>query len=618
MKRRLVAYTVGVAVLVAVLVARKHLPVAHAATNPNNLQRGGAPAYPGCALGPGLTFCDQAPGTASSQGVFGVINGVPVTNVSLSVTAIPGLAANFAPGDFTITGNTCTGNLPANQGCAFSASFTPTTTGLRQAALMVTDSAGDEAIFNVEGMGTNLFVAPPVQPACEWDNALTYCAQAFGTASAAETFTITAGAAGASGINVALVATPGLSGEFNSADFTIVANTCGALAAFQSCTVGVEFTPRTDGLRAAALTAADSAGDATQVYLVGHTTSSIALAFAVGGLPQCSEGSLFQYCNQPIGGSSPAITFRFQNTSGTQLTGLTIPSASPNSDFKVSSTSCAATLAANATCDISIEFTPQQVGLRQDSITLTDAEGDSTAVDLAGVGDNYSLQLPNTQDMETSVVAGGAAMVNAQVMPDSVFGINREQVTFTCPLNLPVNTSCAITPCPASITARTAINFQIVFTTSSATVVAPVPVGACSGYGPQSSSASPRPAEPQLSTPREPGTAARPPRWAAARFFALLFGAMGALNILAIAVARLRGKSSLRVGWRWAVFACAGAVVTAILAGCGGQGGTKSTSTSATPAGTTTLVLQGNSLDGSSNPLNTGRSLNVVLNVTAR
>jgi hypothetical protein len=607
-RRRLVVCTAGVAVLVAFAVARKHPPVAHAATSPDNLQRGGAPAYPGCALGPALTFCDQASGTGSTQGVFGVINDVPVTNVSLSVAAIPGLVANFAAGDFMITANTCTGNLAANQGCAFSALFTPTTTGLRQAALMVTDSAGDKATFNVEGTGTNLFVAPPVQSGCAWDNAFTYCTQTLGTASATETFPIMAGAAGASGINVTFVATPGLSGEFDSADFTIVANTCGALAAFQSCTVGVEFTPRTAGLRAATLTAIDSAGDATQVYLAGRTNSSIASTFAVGAFPPCPEGSFVQYCNQPIGGSSPAITYRFQNTSGSQLTGLTIPSASPNTDFKVSSTSCAATLPANATCDLSIEFTPQKAGLRQDSITLTDAQGDSMAMDLAGVGDDYGLQLPSTQNMEISVVAGGAAAFNAQVIPDSVFGINGEQVMFVCPPNLPVNTSCAITPCPASITAGTATNFQIVFTTSSATKVAPVPTGGCSGYGPQLTAASPAPAEPRHSVPRNPR--------AGVRFLALLFGVMGALTFLAIAADWLCGKSSLRAGWRWAVFACAGTIAVAFLAGCGSQGGTKSTS--ATPAATSTLKIQGNALDASGNPLNTGRSLNVILNVTAQ
>jgi len=275
-QRRLAVCAAEVVTLVAFAVACKYPPVAHAATSPDNLQRGGSPAYPGCALGPALTFCDQAPGTGSSQGVFGVINDVPVTNVSLSVAPIPGLAANFAVGDFTITGNTCTGSLAANQGCAFSVSFTPTTTGLRQAALIVTDSAGDKGIFNVQGTGTNLYLAPPGQPGCAWDNAFTYCSQALGTASATETFAITAGTGGASGINVALVATLGLSGEFNSADFTIVANTCGALAAFQSCTVGVEFNPRTAGLRAATLTVADSAGDASQVYLAGGTTSTSA------------------------------------------------------------------------------------------------------------------------------------------------------------------------------------------------------------------------------------------------------------------------------------------------------------------------------------------------------
>ena len=625
MRRLLAICAVAVAILAAVAVARNNTPIAHAAaSNPGNLlliatER----AQSGCPLGPAFTFCDQVPATQGPASRFVVEALVAVNGVSVSFAAVPGLASHFAAGDFTITNNTCTGNLAATQECAIDVAFSPTASGLRAAALTATDAAGDALAINIEGTGKNLTMASPAAltfPALPVilgpsGNEFSFASTSVGGTSLATTVTLTAGAAGATGVNSTFAVIPGLESGFAASDFTIESTTCtGALAPNGSCTVSVSFTPTTVGFRSAALTATDSDGDSTTIYLAGNTRSDIASPLPTPPTNQapCAQVNWFGFCNEPSGGTSTANTYTLVNDSGVQITGLTIPkgSTTPNSstlsDFTVKSTTCTSALAASATCQISVAFTPQGTGLRQGAIVVTDGLGFVAAVNLAGAGDDYNLQLASSQSLELTVAAGSTATFSAQVIPDSVFGLNGERVTFVCPTNLPANTSCAITPCPATITAGTPASFQIAFVTSSAATVAPVPTAGCSGYGPSLNAASPGAPGPGLRPPGVPGTGTRAAVFPVVATLALLALFFGRMDLLA-------GRARKRVAL---MSACAGLAVVVIVAGCGGHGAAKPTS--ATPASTTTMQLQGNALDASGNPLNTSRSLHVILNVTAK
>lgn len=624
-RRLLVICVATVAVLVAFTVARKHPPVAHAASNPGSLILGGAPAAMGCPLGPAFTFCDQIPGTQGPAGQFVVHNTSAVTNVSVSLAALPGLAGNFAAGDFTITSNTCTGNLAANQGCSIYVAFSPTTSGLRAAALIVTDSQGDALATNIEGAGKNLMFAPSAASPCAPDNAFTYCAQAVGSASSAESFTLTAGTGGASGLNVSLAAIPGLESEFASGDFTKISDGCTgtALAANASCTVSVAFTPTAAGFRSAALTATDSNGDSTMIDLAGQTTGGMQIGGAsVSSALTCAAVNLFGYCSEPSGGVSTANTYTLRNTSGTQITGLTLPkgSTTPNSstppDFTVQNTTCSSTLAANASCQITVQFTPQNTGLRQGAIVVTDAQGDVAAVNLAGTGDDFNLQLASGQTQELSVVAGGSVTFKAEAAPDNVFGMNGEQVTFVCPTILPVNTSCTITPCPANVTAGTAASFQIVLATSSATVVAPVPpqTTGCASYG-LAEIFPPGVRGPGLRSPPVPvpsrGLWARDLRFPAPLAAGWALAAI--LMALTLALGAIQSPKARRSGNVRLIFLAASLTLAA--SGCHHK---SATVTSATPAGVTSMTIHGNAMDAHGNPLSASRSMQIILDVTAK
>jgi hypothetical protein len=594
-RRLLVFCAVTVAILAAFAASRRER--AALAAGPGSLGAIAVDRFQaGCPLGPAFTFCDQIPGTSSATAVFHVANTQAVTGVSVALVAIPGLSSNFTVADFTIGTNTCTGNLAAGQGCQIGVAFSPTTTGLRAASLQVTDAGGDTLAFHVEGTGKDLTLAPPAG-AAGYDNALTFPSTPIGGTSVADTLTLSAGVA-ETGVSVSFAAIPGLSSEFAAGDFTIASTTCtGALAPSASCTVNVEFTPTANGLRAAVLTATDSNGDSTTIYLAGRTPTGLQIGQFFSNPPACVVEQQAGFCAEPSGGTTPTIGYTLQNTSGTQITGLTITPpvtpptpAPPPPDFTVTGTSCVSALAANASCTINVAFTPQGTGLRQGTVTVTDSQGDIAGFNLAGVGDDYSLSLASGQSEEVTIIQGGTATYNGVVTPDSVFGQRGEQVTFDCPTTLPINTSCVITPCPAQITPGTPATFQMVFVTSTQTVVAPIPPQGtgCSSYGPPGTT----------EVLPDPNSSPRAPHFPALPILAI-FGTIALLSgwiVAKIGSMKTRRRVPL-------VFAMAG-LAAAALTGC--HHSTKIASPE-TPLGTTTMDFQAPALDAAGNPLNASR-----------
>jgi hypothetical protein len=597
----LVLCAVAVTICAAIAALRPHrLPTVSAAGTSNLQPESVSRREAGCPLGPTFTFCDRIPGTTSlnSNVQIGIVNAVK--GVTASFAAIPGMASNFAAGDFQMTFNNCSGDLSAGFTCTVDVVFSPTTTGLRAAALTVADAGGDKLVFEFEGTGKNLALAPP--PGFTGvDNAWSYPFTPVGGASAATTFTLLAGSA-ESGIVVSLAAIPGLESEFAPGDFTITGDSCtGALAAGGSCNIDVEFTPTAAGLRSAVLTATDASGDVSTIYVAGRTSGNLMFLQTLNG-PECVAEQQAGYCAEPQGGTTAAIAYTLQNNSGTQITGLTItppiptnPPTLPPTDFTVQGTTCTATLAAGANCAINVAFTPQGMGERQGEIEATDAQGDVMGINLAGYGDDYQLQLASGQQQQLNVAQGDGVTYNAQVMPDSVFGANGEQVTLVCPTNLPTFSTCAFSGCPLAITPGTATSFSIMIVTSSKTKQAPPATSPCSETN---GAATPPSSGPRVTIRLAPEPAAR--RW--------LFPALSLLAaVMAMAFAELsRRGSRVRL-----IFAGAG-IAAMIFAGCGGGG---NSNIGVTPIATTNMTINGNALDASGNALNAGRPLSITLDV---
>jgi len=223
-------------------------------------------------------------------------------------------------------------------------------------------------------------------PGCPLGPAMTFCNQIPGTTSQAVPFTISFGSA-ASSVSMALAAVPGLSANFNAADFTISNNTCtGNFAANSSCSFDLAFSPTTLGLREAGLTI-----NGTAFANVAGTGAT--LVMEPPAPPSCPgpglPGDFFLYCPQTIGTASGPETFTL--TSANAVSGLDIALAGipgllgrfSASDFTIQST-CGPSLGANASCTLAIAFTPTAAGPRSALLTATDPEGDTVSLYLSG------------------------------------------------------------------------------------------------------------------------------------------------------------------------------------------------------------------------------------------
>jgi hypothetical protein len=617
--RRLLAIcSVTLTVLAAFAAARlNRAAIVSAAGGPSNLVLFDVQSTGGCPLGPAYTFCDQVPGTRGPAEVFFVNNSAAVTGLAVSLQVVPGLAADFAPGDFTITSNSCTGSLAANLQCEIGVAFSPTVAGSRSAVLTVTDAGGDTLAVNIAGTSKNLAISPPGDSCPLPDNAYMFCAEPVGGTTAPSAFTLTAGAL-ATGVNLSFQAIPGLSSEFGAGDFTIASTTCtGSLAASTSCAVNVEFTPKTAGLRSAALTATDADGDETVIYLAGNTNSGLFFdSIEPGSNPAaCARVNFFGYCNQPTSGSTPSTAFTLTNTSGTQVTGLTISPplnttqpAPPPTNFSVTGTSCATTLAANASCTINVAFTPLATGLQQGSVVVTDTAGDIAAINLSGTGDDFNMQIAAGQSQEVTVSQGNTATFMAALTADGVFGQNGETVSLACPTNLPEFTTCAFMPCPITPTVGGSVPFEILIATSTATDLTPPVPNPCNS---PAASAAPGARGPNgvlriVTNTQEPAPQF-PALLAILATIALVlatigFDGMGELSLTSVTRAR-RARVALVLVM----------LLGATLPSCGKKG--NATTSTATPIATTMMNVVASATDSSGNTINASRGLQIILDV---
>lgn len=628
--RRLLVFCAVMVVVFATFAAVRLNRVAtvSAAGGPGDLQIRGVPVLvgSGCPLGPSFTFCNGLPGAPNFQesAAFEIEAVNSVTGLSVSLLPVSGLSANLAPScatggacDFTLLSNTCVGNLPAGGLCFINIEFTPTVAGLREVALTLTDSGGVALAINFEGTGAPLSLVQTAYFGCPngiADNAFPYCDAAIGSVSTNATFTLESATA-ITGLNVALEGVPGLATEFNAAqpDFTITSTTCATtLPPLTPCTIDVAFTPKTAGLREAALTATDSEGDTVSIALSGHTSTGLVISQVASGVfAPCVASAGYQFCNEPTGGSTAPIAYTLTNTSGTQVTGLTIaPPVNtsqpppPPGDFTVTSTSCTSSLAPNATCTINVSFTPLNTGLQQGGIVVTDTQGDVGAINLAGVGDDFHIEIVPSQSPEVTVEQGNTATFMAQLTADNVFGQDGEMVTMACPLNLPQFTTCSYVPCPITPVVGGVVPFSILIATSTANVLTPPVPNPCD-----------TPSTPAAAGVSRPNGLLRFVTHRPAPLFPALLIAVAALALLlgTIGLGATKALPAFGPGARRALVAFALIVfLGATLSACKKKSTVNST---ATPIAITTMNVIASATDSNGNSINASRGVQITLDV---
>ena len=282
---------------------------------------------------------------------------VTVTNVSSSTIPVTQIQVG-AP--FSQTNN-CS-SLAPGASCQISVSFTPTQVGSFGGTLSLTYSGnGSPQLVNLTGTGTTIlsFVPSPV----------IFGQQQVGTQSAPISFSVNNSSNQSITLNSFTV---------QGAEFTISQNSCPSqLKPFTGCFLDLIFTPGATGLRSGTLNIV--ASDYPQPHLISLQGTGI-------GIGQLSLSSTsLDFGTQKVGTVSPAQQVTLTNTgTGTVNFSSIVSSAS----FYPTTNTCGTSLAAGASCSVSVQFAPTLKGILVGTITINDdSAGNPHIVSLTGVGD---------------------------------------------------------------------------------------------------------------------------------------------------------------------------------------------------------------------------------------
>ena len=310
---------------------------------------------PGATLSPAsLTFSTQSVGTTSAAETVALKN-TGTTSLTISSIAITG--TNHA--DFAET-HTCGSSLAAGASCSIIVEFSPTASGTRTAILSVTDNAaGSTQKVSLAGIGTTARLSP---------SSLNFGAVGIGATSPAQIVTLTN--VGTTTLTVTGIAITGT----DAADFAQYSGCASSLAAGASCIIRVTFKPAASSTRTAMLSVTDSAaGSPQKVSLAG-----------IGSTARLTPTSLY-FASVPLGTTSPAQIVTLTNVGTTTLTVTGIAITGSNAADFAQTHNCASSLAAGASCSISVTFKPIATGVRNAALSVSDnAGGSPQTVSLCG------------------------------------------------------------------------------------------------------------------------------------------------------------------------------------------------------------------------------------------
>jgi sugar lactone lactonase YvrE len=214
------------------------------------------------------------------------------------------------------------------------------------------------------------------------------------------------------------------------------------------------------------------------------------------------------FCDQVIGGTSPTLPYELFNNNSSAITGISASFTSGNtSDFTISNSSCATSLAANSTCAYNVAFAPaanatsacpggaSNTRCATFTVNYTGATAPLSA-EASGVADDFEVTCMTTMTFtcpppsngapyQITIAQGFPATFQLQIVPDDTFS---GTVTLNCPTNLPSAptgstgnpTTCGISAGTAvslplantialPVTAGTAVPFNVTFQTTTTT-----------------------------------------------------------------------------------------------------------------------------------------------------
>ncbi len=396
-----------------------------------------------------LDFGQVASGQSSTQ-LLTITNRGGATTGSIDVT----IRRIRTEEPFLSTTN-CGSTLPLNGSCTVSVTYAPLyqiqngtgANSLQNTGVVTIEADAENAPLLVDLAGT----ASAAQNATPSNNAplrsfsvsqgaLFFSSGAVGTASTAQNLTF-------ANTGTAVLHITGL---LTSPDFT-VSGGCGTLAVGAACTVGVAFTPQFAGQRSAALEIQSDSSDALEfVSLLGESTPA-----SVSLTPQAlSFGSL-------LVGRSSALAVTLTNTGSGAIA---VGGISAAGDFQASGAAAATnpnvcstgtSLPPNASCVITVTFTPTQATTRRGTLSVT-TSATSLPLNVGLIGIGVQPQLAATPNGLTfgNVLTSRSASLSFTLRNSSSTAVNAlsfnvsgdYMAASTCgPVTLNAGSSCSLT-----------------------------------------------------------------------------------------------------------------------------------------------------------------------------
>ncbi len=300
---------------------------------------------------------------------------VTLTNNKKSAIAISLIATGPS---FSQTNN-CGTSLGAGASCQISVVFSPITGGTINGVLGIFTSAtlNPEAITL---LGTG--VAPQLQIGC----CFSFYNQTIGTTSSQS---VSVSNTGQAPLLIDSISYTGTTDFVESTDCPIAPNT---LAAGASCNLTLSFTPTILGSEAGTIFVTSNAGNAQLLYVSGSSVSA--------GNPVITPSSL-TFPTTLIGQSSASQNLTMTNT-GTGALGIT--QISSGVDFQWTN-NCPSSLAVNASCTITVTYTPSVQGSATDNLYVYTDSAYSASATLNGTG---TAPIPTISSFSQTSAASGS------------------------------------------------------------------------------------------------------------------------------------------------------------------------------------------------------------------
>lgn len=279
----------------------------------------------------------------------------------------------------------CIASLVVESGsqCGVTVAFAPVQTGQAQGIAVISSNSistgAGAGTISVAGTASAISAVAPVTGV----STLSFPAIALGSASSAQKISIR----NASSVSLQLILW--ISGS-NSTDFKADENTttCGpSLAGGATCTVGIIFNPAVAGPRSAIITATEVGGG-------NQFTQSVFLSGSGTAVPPKFSNSTLNFGSDVIGTTTTLnATFSNRGATAVAITSIAFSAATP--DFEETGTTCGTSLGANATCTVTVSFTPTVAGAQSATLAITDGAGDSIQpVTITGTGMAETVSQP--------------------------------------------------------------------------------------------------------------------------------------------------------------------------------------------------------------------------------